>query len=35
MITSSIQNKFFWKILLDTNPYAKFSVSLTFGLGVS
>ena len=34
MMTPSNQNLFFQKILVDSNPHAKFGVSMTLGLGV-
>ena len=34
MIMSSTQNQFFYKILLNTNPLAKFGVLVNFGLGI-
>ena len=34
MMTSRIQNQFFQKSLANTNPYTKFGVPMTFGLGV-
>ena len=34
MITSISQHQFFYKILENANPHAKFGISMSFGLGV-
>ena len=34
MMTLSTQNQFFYKILVDTNRYAKFGGPMTLDLGV-
>ena len=34
IMTSSTQNQFFYKNLVNPNPHAKFGVSMTFGLAV-